>query len=107
MAADEHFMGAIPGNLPLDGVARLRCVGITVYSPLKYYGLDKPGLHAGVVGLGGLGHMAVKFANAMGFKVTVISTSTAKKQEAMDQLGTDSFWSVKTKNRCRSVNITP
>jgi len=47
----------IPGNLPLDGTAPLLCAGITVYSPLKHYNLDKPGLKIGVVGLGGLGHM--------------------------------------------------
>ncbi|PKI61458.1 hypothetical protein CRG98_018141 [Punica granatum] len=91
MVADEHFVVAIPDSLPLDGVAPLLCAGITVYSPLKHYGLDKPGLHLGVVGLGGLGHMAVKFAKAMGLKVTIISTSPSKKQEAVERLGADSF----------------
>ncbi len=51
------FVLHIPGNLPLDGTAPLLCAGITVYSPLKHYNLDKPGLKIGVVGLGGLGHM--------------------------------------------------
>ncbi|KAK4707680.1 hypothetical protein R3W88_028605 [Solanum pinnatisectum] len=64
---------------------------ITTYSPLRYYGLDKPGMHIGVVGLGGLGHMAVKFAKAFGTKVTVISTSVSKKDKAIDRLGADSF----------------
>ncbi|KAI6694974.1 hypothetical protein NL676_022684 [Syzygium grande] len=91
MVSDEHFVIKIPDNLPLDGVAPLLCAGITVYSPLKYYGLDKAGLHLGVVGLGGLGHMAVKFAKAMGLKVTIISTSPNKKKEAMDHLGADEF----------------
>ncbi|OAY33504.1 probable mannitol dehydrogenase [Manihot esculenta] len=91
MVADEHFIVRIPDNMPLDATAPLLCAGITVYSPLKYYGLDKPGLHVGVVGLGGLGHMAVKFAKAMGAKVTVISTSPNKKQEAIERLGADSF----------------
>ncbi|KAK3211123.1 hypothetical protein Dsin_015829 [Dipteronia sinensis] len=91
MVANEHFVVSIPDNLPLDGCAPLLCAGITVYSPLKYYGLDKPGMHVGVVGLGGLGHVAVKFAKAMGLKVTVISTSPDKKKEAIDHLGTDSF----------------
>ncbi|KAK6774995.1 hypothetical protein RDI58_025996 [Solanum bulbocastanum] len=62
--------------------------GITTYSPLRYYGLDKPGMHIGVVGLG---HMAMKFAKAFGTKVTVISTSVSKKDEAIDRLGADSF----------------
>ncbi|XP_031388820.1 probable mannitol dehydrogenase [Punica granatum] len=91
MVVDEHFVVAIPDNLPLDGAAPLLCAGITVYSPLKFFGLDKPGLHLGVVGLGGLGHTAVKFAKAMGLKVTVISTSPGKKQEAVEHLGADSF----------------
>ncbi|KAH7566811.1 hypothetical protein JRO89_XS08G0238400 [Xanthoceras sorbifolium] len=91
MVADEHFVVRIPDNLPLDGGAPLLCAGITVYSPLKYFGLDKPGMHAGVVGLGGLGHVAVKFAKAMGVKVTVISTSPNKKEEAIEHLGADSF----------------
>ncbi|KAF2290609.1 hypothetical protein GH714_014688 [Hevea brasiliensis] len=66
MVADEHFIIRIPDTLPLDSTAPLLCAGITVYSPLKYYGLDKPGMHVGIVGLGGLGHMAVKFAKVMG-----------------------------------------
>ncbi|KAL3739640.1 hypothetical protein ACJRO7_020973 [Eucalyptus globulus] len=91
MVLDEHFGIKIPDNLPLDGSAPILCAGITVYSPLKYYGLDKAGMHLGVVGLGGLGHMAVKFAKAMGLKVTVISTSPNKKKEAMEHLGANEF----------------
>ncbi|TXG60059.1 hypothetical protein EZV62_014632 [Acer yangbiense] len=68
MVANEHFVVSIPDNLPLDGCAPLLCAGITVYSPLKYYELDKPGMH-----------------------VTVISTSPNKKKEAIDHLGADSF----------------
>uniref|UniRef100_A0A6N2L2Y4 Alcohol dehydrogenase-like C-terminal domain-containing protein n=1 Tax=Salix viminalis TaxID=40686 RepID=A0A6N2L2Y4_SALVM len=60
-------------------LAPLLCAGITVYSPLRSYGLDKPGMHVG------------SFAKAMGVKVTVISTSPSKKQEALDHLGADSF----------------
>ncbi|KAG2376663.1 mannitol dehydrogenase [Vigna angularis] len=59
MVADEHFVVRIPDGLPLDAAAPLLCAGITVYSPLRYFARDKPGLHVGVVGLGGLGHMAV------------------------------------------------
>ncbi|KAK8321500.1 hypothetical protein V6Z12_A12G101800 [Gossypium hirsutum] len=79
MVADEHFIVRIPDNLPLDAAAPLLCSGITVYSPLRYYGLDKPGLHVGVVGLGN------------GAKVTVISTSPSKKKEALENLGAYSF----------------
>ncbi|XP_028789238.1 probable mannitol dehydrogenase [Neltuma alba] len=91
MVAEEHFMIRIPDALPLDAAAPLLCAGITVYSPLRYFGLDKPGLHVGVVGLGGLGHLAVKFAKAFGAKVTVVSTSPNKKKEAIEHLGADSF----------------
>ncbi|KAI5325022.1 hypothetical protein L3X38_034095 [Prunus dulcis] len=91
MVADEHFIVRVPDSLPLDGAAPLLCAGITTYSPLRYFGLDKPGMHVGVVGLGGLGHVAVKFAKAMGVKVTVISTSPNKKEEAIDHLHADSF----------------
>ncbi|KAG6604070.1 putative mannitol dehydrogenase, partial [Cucurbita argyrosperma subsp. sororia] len=91
MVANEHFIVRIPDSIPLHAGAPLLCAGITVYSPLRYYGLDKPGITIGVVGLGGLGHVAVKFAKALGAKVTVISTSPNKKQEAIERLGADSF----------------
>ncbi|WJX90345.1 cinnamyl-alcohol dehydrogenase [Trifolium repens] len=83
LVADEHFVVHIPDGLPLDAAAPLLCAGITVYSPLRYFGLDKPGQHIGVVGLGGVGHMAVKFAKAFGANVTVISTSPNKEKEAI------------------------
>ncbi|KAI3462151.1 hypothetical protein Pfo_018814 [Paulownia fortunei] len=91
MVADEHFVIRWPENLPLDAGAPLLCAGITTYSPLRHFGLDKPGLNVGVVGLGGLGHVAVKFAKAFGTKVTVISTSLSKKKEAIENLGADDF----------------
>lgn len=91
MVANERYIIRFPDNMPLDGGAPLLCAGITVYSPLKYFGLDEPGKHIGIVGLGGLGHVAVKFAKAFGSKVTVISTSPSKKEEALKNLGADSF----------------
>ncbi|PRQ48420.1 putative cinnamyl-alcohol dehydrogenase [Rosa chinensis] len=92
MVADEHFVIRVPENPPLEVAAPLLCAGITIYSPLKYFGLDKPSMHVRVVvGLGGLGHVAVKFAKAMGLKVTVISTSPNKREEALTRLGADSF----------------
>nr|QSL78020.1 Alcohol dehydrogenase like cytoplasmic [Nigella sativa] len=91
LVVNEHFAVNLPANLPLDAAAPLLCAGITVYSPMKYYGLCKPGMHLGVVGLGGLGHVAVKFAKAFGMKVTVISTSIRKKKEAIERLGADGF----------------
>lgn len=91
MVVNEHFAIRWPENLPLDGGAPLLCAGCSVYSPLMYYGLSKPGTHLGIVGLGGLGHAGVKFAKAMGLKVTVISTTPGKKEEAINRLGADSF----------------
>ncbi|GAA0175382.1 oxidoreductase [Lithospermum erythrorhizon] len=90
MVSNEHFVIHWPENLPMEA-APLLCAGITTYSPLKHFELAKPGKHVGVVGLGGLGHMAVKFAKAFGAKVTVISTTIAKKQEAIERLGADAF----------------
>lgn len=81
----------IPDNLQFDSVAPLLCAGITTYSPLMHYEMNKPGFKLGVVGLGGLGHMAVKFGKAMGLEVTVISTSDHKKQEALEVLKADHF----------------
>ncbi|KAJ4873954.1 Cinnamyl alcohol dehydrogenase 7 [Raphanus sativus] len=91
MVCEEDYIIRIPENLPLDATAPLLCAGTTVYSPMKYHGLLGPGMHIGVVGLGGLGHVAVKFAKAMGTKVTVISTSDKKRDEAISRLGADLF----------------
>lgn len=91
VVVDQHFVLRFPDNLPPDSGAPLLCAGITVYSPMKYYGMTEPGKHLGVAGLGGLGHIAVKFGKAFGLKVTVISSSPSKKNEAIDRLGADAF----------------
>ncbi|KAK7366897.1 hypothetical protein VNO80_08900 [Phaseolus coccineus] len=91
LVVDQNFAVLIPKSMPLASTAPLLCAGITVYSPLKYHGITKPGLHLGVVGLGGLGHVAVKFAKAFDMHVTVISTSPSKKKEALERLGADAF----------------
>lgn len=82
MVCNEEFVLRMPSNLPLDAAAPLLCAGITVYSPMKLHGLDKPGIKLGVLGLGGLGHCAVKFGVAFGCEVTTISTSAGKEAEA-------------------------
>ena len=69
----------------------LLCAGITMYSPMKKFGMDKPGKKLGVIGLGGLGHMAVKFGVAFGLEVTVISRSESKREEALGILGAQKF----------------
>ncbi|XP_031376991.1 probable mannitol dehydrogenase isoform X2 [Punica granatum] len=91
IVVNQHFAVCIPDGLYLPGCAPLLCAGITVYSPIRNLGLDQPGKHIGVVGLGGLGHLAVKFAKAFGAVVTVISSSEHKRMEATEQLGSDSF----------------
>ncbi|KAE8010491.1 hypothetical protein FH972_006859 [Carpinus fangiana] len=91
LVVDHRFAVLVPNNLPLAATAPLLCAGISVYSPMMHYRLSDAGQHLGVVGLGGLGHLAVKFAKALGMKVTVISTSPAKQKEAVEQLGVDQF----------------
>lgn len=82
IVVDENFALRIPVNLPLAGAAPLLCAGITTYSPLRHHGVG-PGKKVGVVGLGGLGHMAVKLARAMGAHVTVFTTSPGKTEDAL------------------------
>ncbi|CAL5406007.1 unnamed protein product [Camellia sinensis] len=103
MVTNEHYVVRIPENLPLDAAASLLCAGITTYSPLRYFELDKPGMHVGVVGLGGLGHVGVKFAKAFGAKVTVISTSPNKRKEAIEHLGADSFLDSRDPDQMRAA----
>jgi uncharacterized zinc-type alcohol dehydrogenase-like protein len=83
----EHFVLRVPSNLDLAGAAPLLCAGITTYSPLRHWGVTE-GKKVGVVGLGGLGHMAVKFAHALGARVVVFTTSPNKKEDAL-RLGAD------------------
>ncbi|KAJ4827769.1 putative cinnamyl alcohol dehydrogenase 9 [Turnera subulata] len=91
IVVDQFFVVRFPDSLPSDAGAPLLCAGITVYSPMKYYGMTEPGKHLGVVGLGGVGHVAVKIGKAFGLKITVISTSPSKEAEAIGKLGADSF----------------
>jgi alcohol dehydrogenase (NADP+) len=82
IVVDEHFVLRVPKNLELAGVAPLLCAGITTYSPIHRWG-DIKGKKVGIVGLGGLGHMGVKFARAFGAKVVVFTTSPGKKEDAL------------------------
>ncbi len=84
---DERFVLRVPSNLKPAGAAPLLCAGITTYSPMRHWGVGK-GKKVGVVGLGGLGHMAVKFADALGAHVVVFTTSPHKKEDAL-RLGAD------------------
>jgi uncharacterized zinc-type alcohol dehydrogenase-like protein len=87
IVVDEPFVLRVPENLKLEATAPLLCAGITTYSPMHHWGVTK-GKKVGVVGLGGLGHMAVKFAHALGAHVVVFTTSPNKKEDAL-RLGAD------------------
>jgi uncharacterized zinc-type alcohol dehydrogenase-like protein len=86
----EDFVLRIPANLPSDAAAPLLCAGVTLYSPLMHWKAG-PGKNVAIVGLGGLGHMGVKLAHAMGAEVTVLSHSTAKADDGK-RMGADHFY---------------
>ncbi|MFH9663063.1 NAD(P)-dependent alcohol dehydrogenase [Streptomyces sp. NPDC017248] len=90
IVVDENFVLRIPDGLSLDVAAPLLCAGITTYSPLHHWNAG-PGKKVAVVGLGGLGHMAVKLAHAMGAEVTVLSQSLRKKDDGL-KLGADHYY---------------
>jgi uncharacterized zinc-type alcohol dehydrogenase-like protein len=90
---NEDYAVTIPAGLPLEGVAPLLCAGITLYSPIKHWNVG-PGKKVAVMGLGGLGHMGVKFAVAMGAEVTVLSHSPSKEKDAL-AMGAHHFVSTK------------
>jgi uncharacterized zinc-type alcohol dehydrogenase-like protein len=81
IVVDEAFTLKAPSNIPLERVAPLLCAGITTYSPLRHWQAG-PGKKVGIVGIGGLGHMGIKFARAMGAHVVVFTTSPAKIEDA-------------------------
>ncbi len=87
IVVDQRFVLSLPSSLDLAGAAPLLCAGITTYSPMRHWGVTK-GKKVGIVGLGGLGHMGVKFAHALGAHVVVFTTSSHKKEDAL-RLGAD------------------
>jgi len=101
IVVDENFVVRIPKGLPLDKAAPLLCAGITTYSPLRHWKVKK-GDHVAVAGLGGLGHVAVKIAAAMGADVTVLSTSESKREEAKS-LGAHNFVSTKNADELKKI----
>ncbi len=90
IVVDENYVLRIPDRLPLDAAAPLLCAGITLYSPLRHWQAG-PGKKVAIVGLGGLGHMGVKLAHAMGAEVTVLSHSLKKKEDGM-RMGAAHFY---------------
>ena len=101
---NQDYAVHIPDNLALEGVAPLLCAGITLYSPIKHWNVG-PGMKVAVMGLGGLGHMGVKFAVAMGAEVTVLSHSPAKKEDAL-AMGAHHFVSTKDPESLTSLART-
>nr|GEU99248.1 hypothetical protein [Tanacetum cinerariifolium] len=92
LVADHRYVVHVPESLPMDAAAPLLCAGITVYAPMIDNKLhESSGKRIGIVGLGGLGHIAVKFGKAFGHHVSVISTSPSKEKEARQGLGADDF----------------
>ena len=89
IVVDQGYVVRVPENLDPAATAPLMCAGITLYSPLKEWGAG-PGKKVGIVGLGGLGHMGVKFASALGAHVTVFSHSQSKREDAL-AMGADDF----------------
>jgi uncharacterized zinc-type alcohol dehydrogenase-like protein len=98
---NENYAVHIPANLPLDGVAPLLCAGITLYSPIKHWNVG-PGKKVAVMGLGGLGHMGVKFAVALGAEVTVLSHSPSKEADAK-AMGAHHFVSTKDPENFKAI----
>jgi uncharacterized zinc-type alcohol dehydrogenase-like protein len=96
MVVDENFVFRMPENLPLDKAAPLLCAGITLYSPLRHWKAG-PGKRVAIIGMGGLGHMGVKLAHAMGAEVTVLSQSLSKIEDGK-RLGADFFYATSDAN---------
>lgn len=102
IVVDEHFVLKVPENLDAAAVAPLLCAGITTYSPLRHWGV-KEGSKVAVVGLGGLGHMAIKLAKGMGAEVTLFSRSEGKTSDAR-KLGADKVIISTDDDQLKSVN---
>ena len=94
IVADENYVLHIPDGIPLDTAAPLLCAGITTYSPLRHWNAG-PGKRVAVIGMGGLGHIAVQIAHAMGAHVTVLSRTLAKKEQGL-ALGADEYFATES-----------
>lgn len=97
----DRFVVRIPDSLEMDVASPLLCAGITTYSPLKHWNVG-PGKKVAIVGVGGLGHLAIQFAHALGAEVTVLSRSMNKKEEALE-LGADHYYA--TSNQATFIEL--
>ena len=105
IVVDENFTVRIPDGIALDVAAPLLCAGITTYSPLKHWNAG-PGKKVAVVGLGGLGHMGVKIAHALGAEVTVLSQSLRKKDDGL-KLGADHYYATSDRDDLQGAAPAP
>ncbi len=103
IVADENYVLRIPDSIPLNQAAPLLCAGITLYSPLKHWNAG-PGKKVAIMGLGGLGHMGVKIARALGAHVTVLSHSEKKREDAL-KMGAHEFISTHDKSAFRENQL--
>jgi uncharacterized zinc-type alcohol dehydrogenase-like protein len=101
VVVDENFVVRIPDGLKLDEAAPLLCAGITTYSPLKRFGAG-PGKKVAILGFGGLGHMGVKIAHALGAEVTVLSQSLRKQEDGL-KLGADHYYATSDENTFKEL----
>ncbi|MFE0252080.1 NAD(P)-dependent alcohol dehydrogenase [Streptomyces sp. NPDC059010] len=101
IVVDENFVVRIPDGLSLDVAAPLLCAGITTYSPLRHWNAG-PGKKVAILGMGGLGHMGVKIAHALGAEVTVLSQSLRKKEDGL-KLGADHYYATSDENTFKEL----
>ncbi|OLP03835.1 alcohol dehydrogenase [Mycolicibacterium porcinum] len=101
IVVDENYVLRIPDSIPLDAAAPLLCAGITLFSPLRHWNAG-PGKKVAVIGLGGLGHMGVKLAHAMGAHVTVLSQSLKKMEDGL-RLGADEYYATSDPDTFRKL----
>jgi uncharacterized zinc-type alcohol dehydrogenase-like protein len=101
IVVDQNYVLHIPDSLPLDAAAPLLCAGITTYSPLRHWNVG-PGTRLGVIGLGGLGHMAVKLGAAMGAEVTVLSQSLKKMEDGL-RLGAANYYATSDRDTFKNL----
>ena len=101
IVVDENYVMTIPAALPLNAAAPLLCAGITTYSPLRHWKVG-PGARVGVIGLGGLGHMGVKLAAAMGAEVTVLSQSLKKMEDGL-RLGASHYYATSDRDTFKTL----
>lgn len=101
IVVDENYVLRIPDSIPLDKAAPLLCAGVTLFSPLRHWNAE-PGKKIAVIGLGGLGHMGVKLAHAMGAHVTVLSQSLKKMEDGL-RLGADEYYATSDPDTFRKL----